>query len=502
MKTDAEDDLVRWFGDDGARVVRRALERALRRAKAEGQRAMMANSAPSLRFSDGRRALVRATLLASAATKREVAHNRHGRSFHFQLRHVTGGARGGKAVAHEAYIERESATEKLGAEAESHQPYLEDEEKVESADRRSAFGTIGDTIEDRQRFWSALANSLEPRFRVQHRIIASLPHELSPAARQRAVEAFCLDTFAARGIPFFAALHAPTSQNDDRNFHVHIVFAARPARQINGMWDFELGRPQGQNRQMRAELQNIPVLRRRFAAHVNEQIKREGAGLPFNPGKVVKRAKHHLVRTPKVLLRKEPALEKAHVHVRRVFENEVIETQRQLEVSSNRDAGGKAHSIPRLVAAGWQPKRLRRSEGYIERAVGAMERAQAEAAATMAVERTVVSVVDRAKDACSQEEAALLSLMRAELARDLEEAENTLRFERRRFARRLKKIGRQMRHVANPERRLVQAQMQGPAVDNQLTHREASQRPSRPSQPTGRPSSAKSGGRNNDPLSL
>lgn len=175
MTTEPDEDLVRWFGTDGARVVERALLRALRRAKADGQRAMMTSSAPRLSFSDGRRALVRATLVASAGTRREIARNSEGRSFHFEIRHVKSEGAAGKAIAHEAYIERESATEKLDTASAKHQGYLENDEKLETVGQPSAFGTIGDTLKQRQRFWKAFARSLKPRSRVQHRIIASLP---------------------------------------------------------------------------------------------------------------------------------------------------------------------------------------------------------------------------------------------------------------------------------------------------------------------------------------
>lgn len=501
MTTEPDEDLVRWFGNEGARVVQRALLRALRRAKADGQRAMMTSSAPRLSFSDGRRALVRATLVASAGTRREIARNSEGRSFHFEIRHVKSEGAAGKAIAHEAYIERESATEKLNTASAKHQGYLENDEKLETVGQPSAFGTIGDTLKQRQRFWKAFARSLKPRSRVQHRIIASLPHELSPGGRRRAVEAFCAETFEARGIPYFAALHAPTGENDDRNFHVHIVFAARPAQLIDGVWDFEMARPQRQNPQMRAELQKIPVLRKRFAEHVNEQINREGAGLPYVPGKIGLPPKHNLLRTPKALLNKERTIEKAHMHVRRVFENEIIETRRQFANTSIAKGESGVRDGLHLSAAAGQRKKLRRGERLIERAVGAMERAVTTTGSSMAVERTIVAVIERAEPVGSPEEVALLGLMRAELDRDIEEAEKALIVERRRFARRLWKIGRQIRNAIAPERRQALPMMRAEALEKSVTRTLSSRLPAdRPGASAARakPTGKKPGGRDSN----
>ena len=427
-----------------------------------------------------------------------------GAAFASEIRHVKSEGAAGKAIAHEAYIERESATEKLDTASANHQGYLENDEKLEMADQPSAFGTIGNTLEQRQHFWEALAKSLKPRSRVQHRIIASLPHELSPGGRRQAVEEFCAETFEARGIPYFAALHAPTGENDDRNFHVHIVFAARPAQQIDGVWDFEMARPQRQNPQMRAELQKIPMLRKRFAAHVNEQIRREGAGLPYVPGKIGLAPKHNLLRTPKVLLKKERKIEKAHMHVRRVFENEVIETRRQIDNTSTAKAQRGVRDGLHLTAGAGQRKKLRRGERLIERAVGAMERAVTTTGSSMAVERTIVSVIERAGPVGSPEEVALLGLMRAELDRDIEEAEKALVVERRRFARRLWKIGRQIRRAIAPEQRqdlpMMRAEAPEKSVARTLSNRLPSDRQSASAAP-GRATGKKPGGRSSNTLS-
>ncbi|NBJ13700.1 MobA/MobL family protein [Microvirga arsenatis] len=83
--------------------------------------------------------------------------------------------------------------------------------------------------------------------RVQNRIIAELPHELSGKERVRIVRDFT-QVLADQGLPYWAVIHAPDKNNDRRNFHVHIVYYDRPAAKMvdpkdpNGglKWDFEI----------------------------------------------------------------------------------------------------------------------------------------------------------------------------------------------------------------------------------------------------------------------
>ena len=83
--------------------------------------------------------------------------------------------------------------------------------------------------------------------RIQNRVIAELPFELDGRERVEIVRDFT-DKLSEKGLPFWAVIHAPDANNDKRNFHVHIVYADRPAAKMkdpkdpNGpeLWDFEI----------------------------------------------------------------------------------------------------------------------------------------------------------------------------------------------------------------------------------------------------------------------
>jgi hypothetical protein len=81
--------------------------------------------------------------------------------------------------------------------------------------------------------------------RIQTRIILELPHELTAAQRLELAKRICRELFGGGQIRFWAAIHAPNAHNDERNFHLHIVFWDRPARKVTDKfgarkWDFEI----------------------------------------------------------------------------------------------------------------------------------------------------------------------------------------------------------------------------------------------------------------------
>lgn len=90
--------------------------------------------------------------------------------------------------------------------------------------------------------------------RIQFRIVAELPHELSPEDRALIVQNFCdhLATLEERkdpdghsyrtGLMYTAVIHAPDGHNDARNYHLHVIAYDRPCRFFpeHGQWDFEV----------------------------------------------------------------------------------------------------------------------------------------------------------------------------------------------------------------------------------------------------------------------
>lgn len=105
---------------------------------------------------------------------------------------------------------------------------------------------------------------------VQARLVADLPHELTPEGRARIVIAFVkqLDAF---GLMYTAAIHAPDGDNDARNFHLHVNWSDQPGRWLDdkGVWDFdyeERSSPRGRVKQ--------PYRRKRIA-HTTRFVKGE-----------------------------------------------------------------------------------------------------------------------------------------------------------------------------------------------------------------------------------
>ncbi len=138
--------------------------------------------------------------------------------------------------------------------------------------------------------------------RVQTRIIAELPPELTPEQRLQVARAFCAE-FEHMRLPYWAVIHAPDRHNDDRNFHVHVALSERPAeRMLNPAtdewcWDFEIRvetrdkkrtrvvrRPHIQNKSVVLRGRDWPgIQRERWAKAVNDVCSQAGLELRFDP---------------------------------------------------------------------------------------------------------------------------------------------------------------------------------------------------------------------------
>lgn len=133
--------------------------------------------------------------------------------------------------------------------------------------------------------------------RIQNRIIAELPHEISPAKRLAILKGFCAE-FEALGLPYWAVIHAPDAHNDRRNFHAHIAYYDRPCRRLpDGRWDFAVAErhrdPYGRERvrypyrreKLRAANGQdwIDHLRRNWAKISNEILAAAGVEKRYDP---------------------------------------------------------------------------------------------------------------------------------------------------------------------------------------------------------------------------
>ena len=141
--------------------------------------------------------------------------------------------------------------------------------------------------------------------RTQYRIVGELPNELSTAARVALLREFTRE-FEKKRMPFVAVMHAPDHNNDEHNWHFHLIYYDRPSARITegqitklkasgfnvdsvkaGMWDLSVtvhkhNRPNRLERPLRqkkvAQVGDrgwIAELRQSFADLTNAQLERE-----------------------------------------------------------------------------------------------------------------------------------------------------------------------------------------------------------------------------------
>jgi hypothetical protein len=148
----------------------------------------------------------------------------------------------------------------------------------------------------------AIKVSLGRGGRVQTRIIAELPHEITPAQRLALAKDYCSE-FDRLGLAYWAVIHAPDKHNDRRNFHLHIALSDRPAKRMphpatgQVVWDFEITEsyktesrhtrtryPQAQekNRNIHA-LTWVTSERRRFCTIANKVLAASGNSKRYDP---------------------------------------------------------------------------------------------------------------------------------------------------------------------------------------------------------------------------
>lgn len=178
--------------------------------------------------------------------------------------------------------------------------------------------------------------------RIQFRMVAELPHEVTAEDRALIVQNFCdhiahLEdrgdpdgTLRQVGMMYTAVIHAPDSHNDSRNYHLHIVAYDRPAQFMpeHGQWDFEVvkwynhkgtDRPRYRHRQNKiGEVSQgtaktrkansggdfIPSLRSKFAEINNAVLKARGIKRQLDPRKYTDMG---IDRTPTEHLGTKPA---------------------------------------------------------------------------------------------------------------------------------------------------------------------------------------------------
>lgn len=149
--------------------------------------------------------------------------------------------------------------------------------------------------------------------RVQYRIVCELPNELGIKEKFEIVQEFT-QVFEERSMPFVAVMHAPDHNNNEKNWHFHLIYYDRPCRRISssdiatlsqrgfntdalepGMWDFSVVTPKRGRRNGKATplKQNkitevtseawIKDLRHELAAITNRHLEMAGAKRRLDP---------------------------------------------------------------------------------------------------------------------------------------------------------------------------------------------------------------------------
>lgn len=149
--------------------------------------------------------------------------------------------------------------------------------------------------------------------RTQYRIVGELPDELPMAGKVKLLRNFT-EEFRRRRLPFVAVMHAPDHNNDEKNWHFHLVYYDRPCARITaaqiaelernghdisrlapGMWDFaaptvkkdRVNRELWPLRQKKVEQVGndrwIMALRRSFARMTNVQLEQAGVARRVDP---------------------------------------------------------------------------------------------------------------------------------------------------------------------------------------------------------------------------
>ena len=149
-----------------------------------------------------------------------------------------------------------------------------------------SFGSIGEREAERARFWEEAAAVERRDGRVQCRIIAELPHEVTAEGRRRIVEGF-VAALRERGLPYHATVHRPDVSKgmDPRNVHLHVVYHDRPAERVGrDAWVFGSHKDRGARGP-----QWVRALRERLAEESNRELERESTARTASGGMPIAR---------------------------------------------------------------------------------------------------------------------------------------------------------------------------------------------------------------------
>lgn len=106
----------------------------------------------------------------------------------------------------------------------------------------------------------------------------ALPCELDKNQRMELAKNFCMMLVERYGVAADVALHAPTQEGDQRNFHAHVQITTR--RLVNGSLgpksDFELSGTERKKKGLRSQKEELEEIRQEWERMVNTSLEKAG----------------------------------------------------------------------------------------------------------------------------------------------------------------------------------------------------------------------------------
>lgn len=107
----------------------------------------------------------------------------------------------------------------------------------------------------------------------------ALPAELSPAGRKELLKNFCGFLMKKYGVAVDAALHAPTQEGDQRNFHAHVMVTTRKyvAGQLAEKSDFDLSGSDLKQKGLKSQKEQLEEIRQEWEKLSNMALEAAGS---------------------------------------------------------------------------------------------------------------------------------------------------------------------------------------------------------------------------------
>lgn len=191
------------------------------------------------------------------------------------IKSISRGSKGGgrSIIASAAYVNGERLTSFSTGEVYDYTR----KQGVESSDIYLPSGTL-EWATDREKLWNT-AEQAEKRKNscLGRQLIVAIPYELSKAQRAELVGTAARIIAQRYNVAVDAAIHAPSREGDERNFHAHILFSSRRIN-AEGFWE--------KTRELddkRTSSKEVRYLREMWATEANKALQRANVQERIDP---------------------------------------------------------------------------------------------------------------------------------------------------------------------------------------------------------------------------